>query len=49
MTTYLSELGGAPRDAMLILPGGYPGYVNLSNSDKVIDLLHKTNKAKNKK
>jgi acetyl esterase/lipase len=22
MTTYLSELGGAPRDAMLILPGG---------------------------
>ena len=22
MTTYLSELGGAPRDAMLVLPGG---------------------------
>ncbi len=31
--------------SMLILPGGYPGYVNLDQSQKVRDLLVRTNEA----
>ncbi len=31
---------------MIFLPGGYPGYVNLESSNKVIDILTETNKSK---